>query len=245
MTQDDRQIMVPQKEKDSFSLSALIGANLIPLAGVFFFGWDVTFIVLLYWIENLIAGFYNILKMATLKISQAGKNTEKLFLIPFFCIHYGGFCAIHGVFLTYFFKIGTESSPLANTNEWWGPLIFIQLLFSVIAKIWANKPPEMIWAVIGLFISHGVSFIENYILGKEYETSTLSKLMQQPYQRIFVMHLAILGGGIFVMKLNSPVPLMIILILLKISFDLYLHKKSHRSANQAKDRKAKSRKGVQ
>ena len=245
MTQDDRQIMVPQKEKDSFSLSALIGANLIPLAGVFFFGWDVTFIVLLYWIENLIAGFYNILKMATLKTSQAGKNTEKLFLIPFFCIHYGGFCAVHGIFLTHFFKIGTGSSPLANTNEWWGPLIFIQLLFSVIAKIWANKPPEMIWAVIGLFISHGVSFIENYILGKEYETSTLSKLMQQPYQRIFVMHLAILGGGIFIMKRNSPVPLMIILILLKISFDLYLHKKSHRSANQEKDRKAKSRKEVQ
>ena len=59
MTQDDRQIMVPQKEKDSFSLSTLIGANLIPLAGVFFFVWDVTFIVLLYWIENLIAGPQN------------------------------------------------------------------------------------------------------------------------------------------------------------------------------------------
>ena len=103
----------------------------------------------------------------------------------------------------------------------------------------------MIWAVIGLFISHSVSFIENYILGKEYETSTLSKLMQQPYQRIFVMHLAILGGGIFVMKRNSPVPLMIILILLKISFDLYLHKKSHRPAKQAKDKKDISRKEVQ
>ena len=86
----------------------------------------------------------------------------------------------------------------------------------------------MIWAVIGLFISHGISFIENYIFGKEYETNTLQKLMHQPYQRIIVMHLAILGGGIFVMKLNSPVPLLIILILLKIFFDLYLHKKSHR-----------------
>ena len=52
--------MVPQKEKDHLSLLALIGANLIPIAGIIFFSWDVTFIVLLYWTENLIAAFYNI-----------------------------------------------------------------------------------------------------------------------------------------------------------------------------------------
>ena len=86
----------------------------------------------------------------------------------------------------------------------------------------------MIWAVIGLAISHGVSFWENYILGQEYRTGTLNKLMHQPYQRIVVMHIAIIAGSIFVMQLESPVPLLIILILLKIIFDLYLHKKSHR-----------------
>ena len=224
--------MVPRKKKDNLSLLALIAANLIPFAGVFFFGWDVTFIVLLYWIENLIAGFYNILKMVTLKMSQAVENTGKLFIIPFFCVHYGGFCAVHGFFLIHFFKIGTGSSPFDHGNDWWGPLIFIQLLFSVIAQIWASKPPEMIWAVIGLTASHGISFVENYILGQEYKTSSLKKLMHQPYQRIIVMHLAILTGGIFVMQLNSPMPLMIILILLKIFFDLYLHKKSHRVKTQ-------------
>ena len=63
-----------QKEKDNLSLLALIGANLIPLVGIFLFDWDVTFIVILYWIENLIAGFYNILKMALLKMDQAADN---------------------------------------------------------------------------------------------------------------------------------------------------------------------------
>ena len=85
----------------------------------------------------------------------------------------------------------------------------------------------MIWAVIGLAVSHGVSFVENYILGQEYKTSSLKKLMHQPYQRIIVMHIAILAGGIFVMKLDSPLPLLIALVLLKIFFDLHLHKKSH------------------
>ena len=230
------------KEKDPLSFTALIGANLIPLAGVFFFGWDVTFIVLLYWIENLIAGFYNILKMVLLKVDHTVENASKLFIIPFFCVHYGGFCAGHGFFLIHFFKIGTGSSPFDNGSAWWGPFIFIQLLFSVIAKIWASKPPEMIWAVVGLTISHGISFWENYILGQEYKTSTLKKLMHQPYQRIIVMHIAIIASGIFIMKLNSPLPLLIILILLKIFFDLYLHKKSHTVKTQKTENDAVQKK---
>ena len=224
--------MEPQKEKDNLSLLALIGANLIPLVGIFLFDWDVTFIVVLYWIENLIAGFYNILKMALLKMDQAAGNLGKLFIIPFFCVHYGGFCAGHGFFLIHFFKIGSGSSPFDNGNDWWGPFIFIQLLLSVIAKIWGSKPPGMIWAMIGLTVSHGISFVENYIFRQEYKTSSMKKLMHQPYQRIVVMHIAIIAGSIFVMKLNSPLPLLIILILLKIFFDLYLHKKSHKTKAQ-------------
>ena len=219
--------MLPPKAKDPFSLASLVGANLFPFIGIFLFGWDVRYIVLLYWVENLIAGFYNILKIALLRTDQTSSPLEKMFLIPFFCVHYGGFCAVHGLFLTVFFKIGPSSSPLAGSSHWWGPLIFIQLLYSVIAKIWASRPPEMIWAVIGLTISHGVSFVENYILGGEYRKSSFKKLMHQPYQRILIMHFAILAGGILVMQLDSPLPLMIILVLLKITVDVYLHKKSH------------------
>ena len=222
--------MLLRKEKDTLSLGALIGANLLPFAGIFIFDWDVRYIVLLYWFENLIVAFYNILKMAVLKSDQAADNAGKLFLIPFFCIHYGGFCAVHGFFLMHFFKIGSGASPLNNINEWWGPLIFIQLLLAVLVKIWASRPPEMIWAVIGLTLSHGVSFVENYIIGGEYRKSSLKKLMHQPYQRIIIMHIAILAGGILVMQLNSPMPLLIILVLLKISVDIYLHNKSHRTA---------------
>ncbi len=229
--------MMKNSGKDHLSLLALIGANLIPLGGVFFFSWGVTFIVLLYWIENLIAGFYNILKMAIQKTDQASDNLQKLFIMPFFCVHYGGFCAVHGFFLTTFFKIGSDASPLDNSSVWWGPFIFIQLLISVIAKLWASRPPEMIWAVLGLLVSHGVSFVENYILGREYRTITMKELMHKPYQRIIVMHIAIIGGGIFIMKLNSPAPLLIILIILKIFFDLHLHRRSHRPKTQSAEQK--------
>jgi hypothetical protein len=231
--------------KDSISLAALIGANLIPLAGVFFFNWDVAFIVLLYWAENLIAGFYNILKIVLTRTGKSIVNSQKLLIIPFFCLHYGGFCAMHGLFLTVFFKIG-ESSPFpANEETWPLHLVFIQILFNVVAKIWANRPPEMIWALLGLFISHGVSFVENFILGGEYRQSTIKELMHQPYQRIVVMHIAIIAAGIFVMKFNSPMPMLVILIFLKIVFDLFLHRKSNNKAQKKADRKTGARATIQ
>jgi hypothetical protein len=66
--------------------------------------------------------------------------------------------------------------------------------------------------------------------------------MHQPYQRIIIMHLAILTGGILVMELNSPLPLLIILIGLKIAVDVYLHNKSHRTTAQLKKETLKTTK---
>jgi len=49
-------------------LIALLGANAIPLLGVLFFEWDAFGIVLLYWSENVAVGFYNVLKIALVKM---------------------------------------------------------------------------------------------------------------------------------------------------------------------------------
>ncbi len=72
--------------------------------------------------------------------------------------------------------------------------------------------------------------------------------MHQPYQRIIVMHIAILAGGFFVMKLDSPLPLMIVLVMLKIFFDILLHKKSHKvetqEKNQGKDKTEQNKSGI-
>ena len=45
------------------ALVALVLANLIPLAGVLFLGWSVWQILIIYWLENGIVGFFNVLKM--------------------------------------------------------------------------------------------------------------------------------------------------------------------------------------
>ena len=43
----------------------LIGANMLPLAGVLFFGWDLPTVMVLFWAESAVIGFYTALKMAS------------------------------------------------------------------------------------------------------------------------------------------------------------------------------------
>ncbi|MCB1844147.1 MAG: hypothetical protein KDI09_14385, partial [Halioglobus sp.] len=88
------------------SLLVLVLVNLLPVLGVLLFGWDVGALVILYWSENLVLGFYTLVKMllvAPLKGLGSGL---------FFSIHYGGFCAVHGLFIVVLL-IGQEFNPLA------------------------------------------------------------------------------------------------------------------------------------
>jgi len=52
------------RTKPDLAIWVLIVANLAPLAGVLFGDWDVFEVVLIYWMENVIIGIINILKMA-------------------------------------------------------------------------------------------------------------------------------------------------------------------------------------
>ena len=45
------------------SLALLVVANLLPLVGVLFWDWDVFFLLLLFWCENVIIGLFGIARI--------------------------------------------------------------------------------------------------------------------------------------------------------------------------------------
>ena len=61
------EIASPMRGFSDYKTSAyvLIAANALPLFGVLFLGWDTFSIVALYWVENVIIGAINVLKMIT------------------------------------------------------------------------------------------------------------------------------------------------------------------------------------
>jgi len=207
---------------------SLIAANAIPVWGVLFLGWDAFYIVLLYWTENLAIGFYNVLKIAFAGVSQPAAHLGKLFLIPFFIVHYGGFMAVHGFFVLALFHKG--QGPPMGKMDWPCFLVFVQMLFNVVKYMYSVIPPQVRFAVLALFISHGVSFVQNYLLKGEYATARPEKLMSSPYGRIVVMHIAILAGGFLTMAIGSPAPLLVVLVVLKTILDVSLHNREHKKA---------------
>ncbi|GAB5450153.1 MAG: hypothetical protein Hals2KO_04810 [Halioglobus sp.] len=182
------------------SLAMLVMANLLPLAGVLFFDWDIAYLMLLYWSENLILGFYTLLRMLT----RAAPGD--LFLCVFFCIHYGGFCAGHGVFLVAFLLDG-EMIQFNMATHW--PLLI---------------------AFAALFVSHGVSFVTNFLRGPERDVKTVKEIMMMPYGRIVLLHVAILAGGWGAAALGQPVVMLVALVVLKIAVDVRLHLREHAAA---------------
>jgi hypothetical protein len=207
---------------------SLLVANAIPLWGVLFLGWDAFYIVLLYWTENLIIGFYNVLKMAFAAVPYPAAHLGKLFLIPFFIIHYGGFTAIHGFFVLALFHKG--QGPSMDGMNWPCFLVFVQILFNVSKYMYSVVPTQVKFVVLALFLSHGVSFVQNYLLKGEYKTAKPDKLMGGPYGRVFVMHIAIIAGGFLTMAAGSPAALLIVLVVLKIMLDVNLHNREHKKA---------------
>ena len=91
------------------------------------------------------------------------------------------------------------------------------------------------WAFSALFISHGVSFLLNFLLGGERDRLTVSQLMAAPYGRIVILHVTIIAGAFATMALGQPIFLLIILVALKIGVDVSMHLREHRKiAGEAK-----------
>ncbi len=208
-------------------LISLVAANLIPFWGVLFLGWDAFGVVLLYWSENIAVGFYNIFKMVFSSVDKPAEQFKKLFLIPFFTIHYGGFCAGHGFFILMLFGKGESGFEPIHGEGWPCFLVFVQMLLNVIRHVYSIMPEAMRYAMGALFVSHGVSFVYNYVMKGEYAKVKTDVLMFSPYGRIVIMHLAVLFGAFLTMALGSPVGILIILVGLKTSLDVIFHLRQH------------------
>jgi hypothetical protein len=149
-------------------------------------------------------------------------HASKFFLIPFFAIHYGLFCFVHGVFV---FELLGGGFGIVNPFDFW-PEAFERL-----------RAEHLQWAVAALAASHLLSFFMNYLYRGEYRHVSAPQLMMQPYGRIVVLHIAILLGAFAITALGSPVWMLVLLIVGKTILDLGLHQAER--AKNASNRNAK------
>src|SRR5438094_8089324 len=90
------------------SLLALLLANAFPIVGVLFLGWTVFPLVLLYWLENVVVGGFNVARLLLAQPREPAYWAGKLFLIPFFVVHFGMFRYVPGLLVVAF--IGSKGT---------------------------------------------------------------------------------------------------------------------------------------
>ena len=215
--------------RKTLSVLFLIGVNMVPLLGVIFYGWNLFSIMFLYWFENGIIGFFNVLKIS--RASKPSSSTSNItingrpsnlsgaaFYVPFFAMHYGIFWVVHGVFVIVLFGL-FGGQPFGGV----GPP-------EIAGGFRGFEPGGVTIAALSLFLSHGVSFYVNFLKGEEYRNVSPDEQMFQPYGRVIALHITILGGGFLVGYLGTPLASLVLLVVLKTAIDIWAHLREHRKA---------------
>lgn len=228
-----------------------LAINLLPLVGVVVFDWDIANLVFLYWVENVIVGVYIFLR--ELFTPYTTQIAGKLFMLCFFSVHYGGFCAGHGVLIINLFDMGEFS--MDATDDWPFVFIFMGMLVAVIEHFAAQTSPSLypFLGGIALFylwrlgadtlavLSNKAPGQASWVIAPDVKTaqgksSNNSQWMVEPYKRIVILHVALLVGGIGIQSLGSPMALLLILVLLKTAVELFLYNsEDKKTGNQSAD----------
>ena len=151
---------------------SIVLINCVPVFGVLFLGWDAITILALYWAEGVIIGLMTIFKMI---VAQTEPIFLKLFLVLFFCLHYGGFLAVHG-FMLFVFLAGFLTD---GGNELVLPI----------------DRGEIIQGIALMFVSYLIAFFVHFVFNKKYQTASGSVEMIHAYSQVVAMHIMLLAGG--------------------------------------------------
>jgi len=198
----------------------LITANLLPLYGVLVLDWPVLPMMVLFWLENVVIGVLNILRILFASPAGSARWTRKFFLAMFFTVHYGLFTAIHGLIV--FSMFGGEPYKALIDGLW-----------TMDAARYAITKYSLWPGITALAASHLFSFFWNYLGQREFQTARPETLMHAPYNRVVILQVTIIFGGLLVHLFNSPLWALLLLIGLKIGVDLRAHLMEHRKKESA------------
>lgn len=180
------------------SNTVAILSNLIPLAGVAWFGWNSFDLLALYWIENLVVLAF---VLWTIRIVNArGQDRISPREIEKFYTFFLGFALIFGVFIFVF------------------PVLFLRVPFDFWQK------PHMVWAAAGLVVSHAVTFVEHTMTGPRSRRVTLSGIVDRAMLRIPAMVFGTVVGIMTLVAFGTATSGLVVLVLLKIGFEVSFHR---------------------
>lgn len=204
---------------------SLVAANLMPLAGVLFWGWDAFLLLILYWMETVVIAFWTLVRMArpdepdlpgrASVLGVARRIAWPVFRALLLSVNVSVFIAAHLAFLWVLF-----SGPWGERTGGLEPFLRHALF------------REGLWLpLLIMFLARGAFFFVPILtrllprlcrivgLDADQESEPRAEtLLAGLYARIAVMQITIIIGGWFAMLIGSFAPL-VLLILFKTVAD--------------------------
>ncbi|HEY2809179.1 MAG TPA: DUF6498-containing protein [Steroidobacteraceae bacterium] len=202
------------------ALCLLLAGNLLPLYGALFGGWSVLSILQVYWAENVIVGVLSVFEMLTVTVA-GGSLWRALGALPsvaFFCVHYGMFTFVHGIFIYAIFGSG----PFAHGQIHQSDLQQLYLPFL------PGNP--LFYAAVSILLAHLNALRANFIGAGEYRTIGIPQLMFRPYGRVALLHVVLLVGGLLAQRTGSNIAALGLLVLIKTGSELVLYRRYRAAA---------------
>jgi hypothetical protein len=197
--------MEMKESRADASAISLVMANLLAIAMALYEGWDLRELMIIYWSQSVIIGYFSFHRMRDLReFSTEGVSSNGRALAPtaetkrsmsvFFMLHYGMF---HLVYLVFIF---------ADERNVLGSDVYLILV-----------------CIAAFLVNHWYSYAEHREMDATRKPN-IGTIMLFPYARIVPMHLTIIAGGTFS---HGSTALLLLFLGLKTLADVVMHKIEH------------------
>jgi hypothetical protein len=218
-----KQLNLAALTRSPTAIGALL-VNLLPVGGILFFGWSLSALVVLYWLENLVIGLVNIGRILASGAAHGPVGIGGgLFLAAFFTLHYGAFCFGHGVFVAGLF--GQDLGMLGPDNR-------IDLI--TLAEGALNAAPGLAGVLAAIAFWKLALFVFTFLLNGAYRTTGPHLEMGRPYGRIMFLHISIFAGAFALAAFGSPIWGVVILALGKTAYDVVMELREQAKLQEAR-----------
>jgi hypothetical protein len=197
--------------------------NLVPLYGVYAWGWNAFQLLLLYWGETAILFVCTLAHIAfvppallgTMTVNGRSRPATRPMMVGFFALHGGMFIGAHLLFLCVLFAGDTFrhihgvrgfAATFLVASGAWAPLLLVALAGALDVLIGDYHP-----AFVDAFARRlNVSFVR---AAEDKPSDAIGSLVGGLYLRIFIMQAAIIFGAMASRGSGSLAPLVIVIVL--------------------------------
>ncbi len=190
---------LPGLFRNDIAAVLLVFANIVPVINLLVRGEPIGSILVVYWIQMMIIGFWNIIKLIVI-----GRWSALLY-VPIFILMYLSIVNIFGLIAGGLLDDQMQGTAWHENFSLWNYLV-----------------PALMF-----FATHGLSFVTNFLGRREYEKTPWDTQMGQPILRAIPMWIAALVGGVIGGFFNTAAIAVLCVLPVKLGLDLLGHFAEH------------------